>query len=337
MIHFAIVGCGHIANKHIEAIGMTEGAELIALCDTNVARLSELKVRNNVSVFSNMTDMLEQEHQIDVVCICTPSGLHTRLAVEAANAGKHLVIEKPIALTLEDVDEIDRAVRKNGVKATVIHPNRYRPAIQHLKEALSQEAFGKLSHVNVAVRWNRGQDYYDQASWRGTNAMDGGVLMNQAIHSLDLLVWLFGPVIEIKSLVDTRIRNIEAEDTAVAVLRFSNGILGIVEATTTIYEQNLEETLSVFGENGYVVIGGRTANWIKQWKCASMTEEESNRLIQKVELDPFGVSGHQCIIENIIHAIHGDREPDITIEDGREAVKLVVDIVSKGKAELHCY
>lgn len=336
MIHFAIVGCGHIANKHIEAISMTEGAKLTALCDTNVTRLDELKAKNNVPVFTNMTEMLEQEHTIDVVCICTPSGLHTGLAVEAANAGKHLVIEKPMALTLEDVDAITHAVRRNGVKATVVHPNRYRPAIQYLKDALSREAFGKLSHVNVTVRWNRGQAYYDQASWRGTNAMDGGVLMNQAIHSLDLLVWLFGPVAEVKSLVDTRIRNIEAEDTAVAVLKFCNGMLGIVEATTAIYEQNLEETISVFGENGYAVIGGKTANWIKQWKSATMTEEESNRVIQEVDLNPFGVSGHQCIIENLVHAIQKDIEPDITIEDGREAVKLVVDIVSKGKAELYC-
>ncbi|GGH32165.1 Gfo/Idh/MocA family protein [Paenibacillus segetis] len=336
MIHFAIVGCGHIANKHIEAIAMTEGAKLAALCDTNIARLSELKERNNVPVFSNMTDMLEQELPIDVVCICTPSGLHTGLAVEAANAGKHLVIEKPMALTLDDVDAITQAVRRNGVKATVVHPNRYRPAIRYLQDALSRDAFGKLSHVNVAVRWNRGQAYYDQASWRGTHAMDGGVLMNQAIHSLDLLIWLFGPVAEIKSFVDTRIRDIEAEDTAVAVLRFSNGILGIVEATTTIYEQNLEETISVFGENGYAVIGGRTANWIKQWKSASITEEEINRVIQEVDLDPFGVSGHQRIIENLVHAIQEGIEPDITLEDGREAVKLVVDIVSKGKAELYC-
>lgn len=330
MIHFAIVGCGHIAGKHIEAIHRTENAVLAGLCDTNEARLTQLASIWQAPVFTSLSEMLEQLPHLDVVCICTPSGLHADLAIEAAAAGKHLVIEKPLALTLEDTDRIMAAVAKYGVKATVVHPNRYRPAIQHLKAALEHEAFGKLSHISAAVRWNRNQAYYDQAPWRGTKAMDGGVLMNQAIHSLDLLLWLFGPVSETKAFADTRLRNIEAEDTAVAVLKFDSGVLGTVEACTTVYEQNLEETLTVFGEHGYAIIGGRTANWIKDWKCASMTEDDIRQRMDEVEQSPFGIPGHQCIIHDMVQALLEDREPAISLQDGRSAVKLVVDIANQG-------
>lgn len=330
MIHFAIVGCGHIASKHIDAIHKTEGAELIALCDTNAARLEQMDVGEHVERFTDMTEMLEQVADIDVVCICTPSGLHANLAIIAAKAGKHVVIEKPLCLTLEDADVMAEVVRESGIKAAVVHPNRYRPAIRQLKRALDEGLFGKLSHVNATVRWNRSQSYYDQAPWRGTKLMDGGVLMNQAIHSLDLLQWLFGPVAKVKSMVDTRIRNIESEDMAVAALRFSSGVLGLVEASTTVYEHNLEESISVFGEHGYAVIGGTTANWIKHWKFTSVPPEQAEALIQEIELDPYGTPGHQCIIEDMVHAIRDNREPVVPLTEGREAIKLVMDIVQNG-------
>lgn len=330
MIRFAIVGCGHIANKHIEAIQQSEQAMLAAVCDTNAERLEQYMSKSGAAGYLSIEDMLERQPDIQVVCICTPSGLHAALAVKAAQAGKHLVIEKPLSLTLEDGDAIAAAVEAAGVKAAVVHPNRYRPAIQRLKQALEQNKFGKISHVNATVRWNRGQAYYDQAPWRGTKAMDGGVLMNQAIHSIDLLQWLFGRVVQVKAMVDTRIRNIEAEDVAVATLRFESGALGVVEAATTIYEKNLEESISVFGENGYAIIGGATANWIKQWKCQSMSEDEINELIRDVEADPYGVSGHTEIIEDMIVAIRDNREPAVTVQDGKDAVKLVIDIVEDG-------
>lgn len=334
MIHFAIIGCGHIANKHIESINGTDGAVLTALCDNNPQRLLELEEKWNVPVYLNMDEMLQQCPHIDVVCICTPSGLHTSMAIAAAKAKKHLIIEKPVTLTLEDADRIAAAAEENGVLVTVVHPNRYRPAIRQLKHALDQGMFGKLSHVNATVRWNRSQAYYDQAPWRGTKAMDGGVLMNQAIHSLDLLIWLFGPVKEVKSLVDTRFRKIESEDVAVAVLRFESGHLGVVEACTTVYEQNLEESIAVFGEHGYAEIGGRTANWIKQWNCSSMTKEETEVLISEIERDPFGKPGHQCIIEDMVEAIRDHRPPAITLEDGRNALKLVIDMVENGSPQV---
>jgi UDP-N-acetyl-2-amino-2-deoxyglucuronate dehydrogenase len=330
MIHFAIIGCGHIANKHIEAINKIQGAKLTALCDSNPATLNEMREKLDVTCFLDLSEMFEKAPEIDVVCICTPSGLHTKHAVAAIQAGKHLIIEKPIALTLEDIDTIMDAAAKNQLKIAVMHPNRFRPAIQKLKHALNEGLFGKLSHVNATVRWNRNQAYYDQSAWRGTKAMDGGVLMNQAIHSLDLLGWLIGPVVEVKAMIDTRIRHIEAEDVAVAALKFSNGALGIVEASTTIYEKNLEETISVFGERGYAVIGGATANWIKHWSCSDWSPEEVGQWIREVEQDPFGISGHQYIIQDMVTAIHEDREPIVSAVDGKTAVKLVLDICEDG-------
>ncbi|HEU4963700.1 MAG TPA: Gfo/Idh/MocA family oxidoreductase, partial [Bacilli bacterium] len=265
MIRFAIVGCGHIAKKHIEGIHKTEGAELAAFCDTNPERLSEFQEQYGVAGYLSLEEMLEADPSIDVVSICTPSGIHAPLAVQAAKAKKHLVVEKPIALTLRDADAIIDACRENGVKLAVVHPNRFRPVVVELRKAIDQGRFGKISHVKATVRWNRNQAYYDQAAWRGTKTMDGGVLMNQAIHNLDLLLWLAGPVVEVGAHTATRLRDIEAEDVAVATLQFDNGALGLIEAAATIYPKNLEESLAIFGETGSAIVGGPTANWIKHW------------------------------------------------------------------------
>ncbi|MGG3277724.1 Gfo/Idh/MocA family protein [Paenibacillus macerans] len=332
MMNFAIAGCGHIAGKHIEAIENTEGARLVAVCDPNPGRLAEMRTRlPDAACYAELGMLLEREPDVDAVCVCAPSGLHAQLALKAAAAGKHLVLEKPVTLDLEEAERLRQAVRAAGVRAAVVHPNRFRPAIRHLKNALAQNRFGKLSHVNVTVRWNRSQAYYDQAAWRGTKAMDGGVLMNQAIHGLDLLQWLFGPVAEVKSLVATRVRRIEAEDVAIAAIRLESGALGVIEAATTVYGHNLEETIAVFGETGYAVIGGRTANWIRHWACAGMPEEETAALIREVERDPYGIPGHQCIIADLVGAVAEGREPAVTLEDGIRAVELALQMTGGGR------
>jgi len=325
-ISFAIVGCGHIANKHIEAIRNIPNTDLIAVCDTNPERLKEYTEKHNVRGYLSLEDMLEKETELDVVNICTPSGLHAPLAVQAAAAKKHIIVEKPIALTLEDADRIIQACADNGVKLSVVHPNRFRPAVMELKKLKDQGLFGKLSHVNATVRWNRNQAYYDQAPWRGTKAMDGGVLMNQAIHNLDLMYWLAGPVEEVQAYNATRLRNIEAEDVSVAVLKFKDGTLGIIEAAATIYPKNYEESLSIFGETGSAVISGRTANWIKHLIFEGVSEEEAATIIERVDQDPYGTPGHQRIIADMADAIHEDREPLVTGQDGRNALQLVLTV-----------
>ncbi|MEK3910910.1 Gfo/Idh/MocA family protein [Paenibacillus sp. FSL H7-0331] len=325
MIHFAIVGCGHIAQKHAESIQFIQDAHLHAVCDTNRITLDDFIVKTGAIGYTDYSEMLD-DPKINVVNICTPSGLHERLAVQAANAGKHIIVEKPVALTLAAVDRIEEACLRNGVKCAVVHPNRFRPAIVELKKMIDQGRFGTISHVNATVRWNRNQAYYDQADWRGTKAMDGGVLMNQAIHNLDLLLWLMGPVKRVHAITSTRLRAIEAEDVAAAILEFENGAVGVIEAASTIYPKNYEESISIFGETGTAVIGGPTASWIKHWVFEHSLPSENEQLIQIIEADPYGIPGHQRIIRDMVRAIRDDREPLVTLRDGRNALKLVLDI-----------
>jgi UDP-N-acetyl-2-amino-2-deoxyglucuronate dehydrogenase len=322
-MNFAIVGCGHIAKKHAEAIERIERANLVAVCDKVPQAMNEYVKKYGAKPYENLTDMLS-DPSIDVVSICTPSGLHAPIATEAAKAKKHVIVEKPIALTLEDADLIINTCKENNVKLAVVHPNRFRPVVQELKRLMDEGRFGKLSHANATVRWNRNQAYYDQAPWRGTKALDGGVLMNQAIHNIDLLIWLMGDVEEVYSMSATRLRNIEAEDVSTGVVRFKNGALGVVEAATTIYPKNLEESLSIFGETGTAIIGGTTATQFNHLAIQSLNDEETNAIIEKVKANPLEKSGHQCIIEDMIQAIQEDREPIVNGEDGKRALQLVL-------------
>lgn len=322
MLRYAIVGCGHIAKKHVSAIEAVKGAQLVAVCDTDPVRIAGY-VEQGVKGYTNYQDLLA-DPSIDVVCICLPTGLHAKFTIQAASAGKHVIVEKPMALTLEDADEMIAACERNRVKLSVVHPNRFRPAIQELRNRLEAGAFGKIGHANATVRWNRNDEYFLQAPWRGTKAMDGGVLMNQAIHNMDLLLWMMGEAEEVTTYAATRIRKIETDDTSVSVIRFKSGALGVLEAAVTLYPRNLEETLSIFGETGTAVIGGPTANWIKTWKFADLTDEESEQVIQRIEQDPFGVPGHQCIIQDMTDAIQQDREPVVSGQEGRHVLELVI-------------
>lgn len=325
MIGFAIAGCGHIAQKHAEAMAAAEGAFFSGAYDTNRIQAERFCGRYGGIPFRSYDELLDSP-EVDAVCICTPSGLHAQLAVRAAQAGKHVVVEKPIALTLADADAIIEACRRSGVKLAVVHPNRFRPAVRELRAAMERGAFGRLSHVNATVRWNRDQAYYDQADWRGTRALDGGVLMNQAIHSLDLLLWLVGPVHSVQAHTVTRLRRIECEDVALALLDFHSGAVGVIEAATTVYPRSYEETISIFGETGSAVIGGPTAHWIKHWSFADLSAEETKRLVAAIEAEPYGLPGHQHIIADMVEAIVHDRAPAVTGEHGREALRLVLDI-----------
>jgi UDP-N-acetyl-2-amino-2-deoxyglucuronate dehydrogenase len=332
MVKFAIVGMGHIAKKHIQAIENAEGAEIAAVCDTNPERLKEYEGTYNV--YTDLEEMLQKQEDLDVVNICVPSGLHAPLAKIVAKYKKHLIVEKPMALTVEDsLDIIDEA-KKANIKLAIVHPNRFRPAIRLLREMMDQGAFGKLSHANATVRWNRNQAYYDQAAWRGTKKYDGGVLMNQAIHNLDLLLWLMGPVRAVQAMAATRLRNIETEDVAVGVVEFESGALGVIEAATTIYPENLEESISIFGEKGSAKIGGKTANFIETWNFEGMSPEERDQHIAKIHEDPFGKPGHQWIIEDMVKAIQENREPIVNGYDGLAPVQLIeafLDSAETGK------
>ncbi|PTM56725.1 Gfo/Idh/MocA family protein [Desmospora activa] len=322
MVQYAIVGCGHIANKHVEAIEAAEGAKLSAVCDRDPRRLEPFAAKG-IHSFTDMERMITSV-TVDVVNICTPSGLHAPLAIQAANAGKHVVVEKPMALTLKDADAILQACERNGVQLAVVHPNRFRPVMKALRQRVDEGAFGSFSHANATVRWNRNQEYYNQAPWRGSRAMDGGVLMNQAIHNLDLMLWLMGDVEEVSAYQATRFRQIEAEDVSVSVLRFASGALGVIEAAVTLYPRNLEESLALFGETGTAVVSGPTANWIQTWKFADQTDEDSEQTIHRIHEDPQGLPGHSAIIRDMTAAVREGRRPVVNGEDGRKALELVI-------------
>lgn len=329
MVNFAIVGMGNIAKKHAEAIRNASDANLYAICDTDPARLKD--AGNEVKKYTDLGQMLEENPDIHVVNICVPSGLHAKLTKIVAEHKRHIIVEKPMALSLEDAESMLKVAEENGVKLAVVHPSRFRPAIQALKEKMASGSFGTLSHANATVRWNRNQDYYNQAEWRGTKEFDGGVLMNQAIHDLDLLLWLMGPVECVQAMAATRLRNIQTEDVAAAVVQFKNGALGVIEAATTIYPKNLEESLAIFGETGSAKVSGRTANFIEIWDFEDTTKEDSVALVERVKEDPFGKPGHQCIIEDMIEAINEERSPIIDGKDGLAPVKLILAILESAE------
>lgn len=322
-MNFAIVGCGFIANKHAKAIEATKDAKLVAICDKVPAAMEPYVEQYNVAPYEDLSTMLKNE-DIDVVCICTPSGFHASIAIEVANAKKHLVVEKPIALNIEDTDKIIEACEQNNVRLSVVHPNRFRPVVQELRKILDNNLLGKISHANCVVNWNRNQEYYDQAPWRGTKEFDGGVLMNQAIHNLDLLLWFMGKPTQIFSMEATRLRKIEAEDVSVGVIQFESGSLASVQASTTVYPKNYEESITIFGEKGTVKIGGTNALYFEHLEVKDMMEEQVNNLKAEIKSDPWGTPGHQWIIEDMVSAISENREPVVTGIDGRNALKLVL-------------
>ncbi|WP_246944216.1 Gfo/Idh/MocA family protein [Bacillus pinisoli] len=323
VLKFAIVGCGHIARKHALAILENSDARLLGICDKDTSKLEEFYSDFHAEKYTSFQEMLNNK-EIDVINICTPSGTHAALAIQAAEAKKHIILEKPMALTLEDADAIIHACKKHDVKLSVVHPNRFRPAILELKKAIDENKFGLINLVNATVLWNRSEEYYSQANWRGTKDQDGGVLMNQAIHNLDLLLWLVGEVVEVQAYLDTRLRNIEAEDLATAIIKFRNGALGVIEATSTIFPTNYKESISIFGEFGSAVISGPTANWIDHWEFKGETKEQSQSIIEKISQDPYGLSGHHLLVQDMIDSIKLNKTPAVTGEDGRKALELVL-------------
>jgi UDP-N-acetyl-2-amino-2-deoxyglucuronate dehydrogenase len=323
-MNFAIVGCGFIAKKHASSIDKIDGAKLVAVCDKVPATMEFYKEQYDVKTYTELEQMIANE-DIHVICICTPSGFHASIAVQIAEAKKHIIVEKPIAMTIEDTDKIIDACNVNNVKLAVVHPNRFRPVVQELRKIMDQGLLGKISHASCIVNWNRNQEYYDQAPWRGTKQHDGGVLMNQAIHNLDLLIWFMGKPEQVFSMEATRFRNIEAEDVSVGTIKFDSGALGTVEASTTVYPKNYEESITLFGEKGTVKIGGTNALYFEHLEIKDMTDKDIEDLKESINADPWGTPGHRWIIDDMINAINENREPAVTGEDGRRVLELVLN------------
>lgn len=334
-LRFAIIGCGRISYKHVEALLQnSDEAVLVSVCDiieTNAdakKKEYETKINDNsitVNVYTDYKEMLEKE-TIDVVTIATESGYHPEIAIYCMNRGIHVIVEKPMALSIEDADKMIESAKKNNVKLCVSHQNRFNAPIQKLRTAVEDDRFGKLVNGTARILWNRNMGYYEQAPWRGTWELDGGTLMNQCIHNIDLLQWMMGGDIDtVYSLSDTYLRDIEAEDFGAILIRFKNGAVGIVEGSACVYPKNLEETLSIFGEKGTVAIGGLAVNKIETWRFGDGLDSEADILAAQ-EGDPDTVYGfgHTPLFKDMIDAINNNKEPLISGEEGKKGMSIIL-------------
>ena len=327
---YALTGCGRISPNHIEA-AKNNDLEFVAMCDVLPAAMQEKSDRFGLETVRKYTDyreMLDKEKP-ELVAIATESGKHAAIALDCIAAGCNVIIEKPIALSIADADAIIRAGREAGVVVCANHQNRFNKSVQYIRKALEVGRFGKLSHGAAHVRWNRGKGYYDQAPWRGTWAQDGGCLMNQCIHNIDLLRWMMGDEVDEVMAYTDQLQHpyLEAEDLGMALVKFSNGSYGLIEGTTNVYPKNLEETLYIFGEKGTVKAGGTSDNIIEEWSFADDLDDPDDVKKRFSENPPniYGF-GHTPLYADVIDAIRTGRAPLVDAEAGKRALELVLAI-----------
>jgi UDP-N-acetyl-2-amino-2-deoxyglucuronate dehydrogenase len=325
MLRFALVGCGRIAKRHAELLTKAKvtNASLAAVCDIDAGRAEGFGKTFGVAHYTDFNVMMKREN-IDVVSVLTPSGLHAKHVIELSKHKKHIVVEKPMALTLDDADRMIVACDQAGIKLFVVKQNRYNYPVQKLKEALDEGRFGKIVMGTVRVRWCRDQKYYDQDKWRGTWAMDGGVFSNQASHHVDLLEWMLGEPESVFAKSITALVDIEAEDTGAAIIKFCSGALGIIEATTATRPKDLEGSISILGEKGTVEIGGFAVNEMKVWNFADQRDSDKIVLAKYRENPPdvYGF-GHRVYLEHVVDAILNNKPALVDGLEGRKSVALI--------------
>lgn len=339
-MRYALIGCGRIATNHVKAV-LNNQLEFIAVCDIVEENIESLlakhDLQNDVSIkrYTDYKKMIA-ENELNLISIATESGLHAEIALYCIEHGVHVIIEKPMAMSMKDADEIIRLSEEKHIKVAACHQNRFNIAVQEMRRALETGRFGKLSHGSVHVRWNRNEGYYAQASWRGKWASDGGALMNQCIHGIDLLRWMLGDEVEeVYGQTRQQFHNyLEAEDVGMAVIKFRNGAIGTIEGTTNVYPQNLEETLYVFGEKGTVKLGGKSTNNIDIWDFADENEEDKrNKGLEEATSNVYG-NGHTSLFADMIEAIEQDRKPYVDARAGRNALEMVLAIYKSQKTGL---
>lgn len=334
---YALIGCGRIATNHVTA-AVNNNLEIVAVCDVVPEKMEAILEKHNladdksIKRYTDYKKMLE-ENDLELVSIATESGKHAAIALDAIDAGVNVIIEKPMAMNMADAEEIIKRAAEKHVKVSACHQNRFNVAIQEVRKAIEGNRFGKLSHTSINVRWNRNKGYYDQAPWRGTWEEDGGCLMNQCIHGIDLLRWMMGDeVVEVYGATRQQFHDyLEAEDVGVAVVKFKNGAIGTIEGTTNVYPQNLEETLYLFGENGTVKVGGKSTNTIDVWDFKDETsEDQKNKGLEEETSNVYG-NGHTSLFADVIEAIKEDRTPYVDGVAGRNALEMVLAIYKSQK------
>ena len=339
-MRYALIGFGRISTNHILA-AKNNHLEIAAVCDIlpeameNVLAKHGLEQDSSIARYTDYIKMLD-EVKPTLVSIATESGIHGEIALACIDRGIHVIIEKPMAMSMAEADLIIRRSREKHVKVAACHQNRFNVAVQKTRAALEAGRFGRLSHGSVHVRWNRNRGYYTQAPWRGTWAQDGGCLMNQCIHGVDLLRWMLGDEVEeVYGLTRQQFHDyLEAEDVGMAVLKFKNGAIGTIEGTTNVFPKNLEETLYLFGETGTVKIGGTSTNNIDVWDFADETEADAaNKNLKEATSNVYG-NGHTGLFADMVQAIEEDRAPYIDAVAGRNALEIILAIYKSQKTGL---
>lgn len=331
---YALIGCGRISVNHIQA-ALNNKLKIVGLCDLLQERIDEKKEMfpetKKVPEYLDYIEMIEKEKP-ELVAIATESGEHARIAIDCIKHGINVIIEKPIALSIHDANEIIKEAKKHKVKVCANHQNRFNKAIQKMRSAIEEDKFGRLFHATAHICWNRGKQYYDQAPWRGTWEQDGGALMNQCIHDIDLLRWMMGDDIDEVYAYTDRLNHdyIDAEDLGMALVKFSNGSYGMIEGTTNVYPKNLEETLYLFGEKGTAKAGGSSVNKLEVWRFDGEDEDAAINEFSEEHKNVYGL-GHTPLYADMIDAIKKDRTPYVDGEAGKRALELVLAIYLSAK------
>ncbi len=334
---YALIGCGRISTNHIKA-AVNNKLEIAAVCDVLPDAMQQLLAKHGLENDESIKRYTDYKVMLDeimptLVSIATESGPHAEIALYCIDKGINVIIEKPMAMNMADADEIIRRSKEKNVKVCACHQNRFNVAVQKTRKALESGRFGRLSHGSIHVRWNRNQNYYDQAKWRGTWAQDGGCLMNQCIHGIDLLRWMFGnEVDEVYGATRQQFHDyLEAEDIGMAVVKFKNGAVATIEGTTNVYPKNLEETLYIFGEKGTVKIGGTSTNNIDVWDFADESDaDQENKGLKEATSNVYG-NGHTSLFADVIDAIENDRQPYVDAVAGRNALEMILAIYKSQK------
>ncbi len=319
----ALIGCGKIARKHAKVMPGLPATQLVYACDSSLSRAQEIAALAPGCVATTDIEEVLANPAVTIVSVCTPSGTHAALGLRAARAGKHVIIEKPLALRIDEADRLIETCDRRGVKLFVVQQNRYNKPVQALRRALEADRLGHVFLGSVRVLWNRSQDYYNEELWRGTWSQDGGVLTNQASHHIDLLIWMLGEVESVFARGRTVMHQIETEDLGVVLIKFRNGAFGVVEATTCAQPKDLEGSLNLYGENGTVEIGGFAASELKRWAFREAAPEDAT-IFEEWGKNPeeFGYN-HKAFYLDALDALRSSRRALIDGFEGRKSLEVI--------------
>ncbi len=325
-INIALVGCGRISIKHFEAIEFHKNElKLVAVCDINKKVAEQVGEKYNVPFYTSINDMIKN-HELDICSLCTPSGLHSTQTILLANNKINIITEKPMATSWKDGLKMVRVCEENNVNLFVVKQNRFNSTLQKLKQAIEEKRFGKFYLIQLNVFWTRPQSYYDSADWRGKPDSDGGALMNQASHYVDLAEWLIGPVAEVQAMIGTLARKIEVEDTGVVNIKWENGALGSVAVTMLTYPKNYEGSITIIGEHGTVSISGEALNEINHWEFKEKTDQDNLIYDSNYESQSVYGNGHLKYFKNIVDVFQKNSAPAVDGFEGLKSLELLIAI-----------